>query len=120
MTLDDLMATFDKAWAGLEDDNFDEDGYVSTDDMNRAGITAVVKALRDDVCRWDENGHVRKRFKTILGDDLTITDCEWTYSGLAMLWTLYKTKCGVDAKLAGDYPKICFHCGKPIKLMEPK
>lgn len=50
MTLDDLEKLFDKAWAGLDEES-DEDGYIPIRDMNRAGIVAVVTALRDELNR---------------------------------------------------------------------
>lgn len=121
MTLDDLLKVFDEGFkAKLASENYPHEAF-GTPTLNRAGVVAVVKAIRDDICeRYGENSarDLANEFNSILDvvvaehDDNSLI-CEWT--DLGPEWSSScKVRFGAFSSTKGRF--FCPSCGKPIEF----
>lgn len=151
MTLDDLAEVYESAVAKryMEWVNAPEgSGHITNDILRRAGVTAIIRALRDE---FREEYGMWERFTKILGSDAAPAPqantvelsqafvsqieqsrteahrntapavCEWTWErpSFASYYGWYRTSHGERTRAYSSLGK-CIACGLPIKFTEAK
>ena len=126
MTIQELWEIFDRAWHASVNIN-DVTDYGNAE---RAGVTAIVRALRDEIVpdgEWWDHADVKGWFNEILGDagekvaDAAPAVCVWTpYTDEPLGADWWRTCKDVRHRYKFDGHHPCASCGKPIKFTEAK